>query len=69
MNRVILFIIGLLLSTIGFSFIIIYLNLLVMGYTFLEYLMYILKKVECIIFFIGYLFIIFSIFHRKRGTL
>ena len=57
---------GIILSTIGLTYIIIDLNLLIMGYTFFDYLKYIFTKFECLIFFIGYLFIIVSIYERKK---
>ena len=66
MYRLLTFIIGFILSVYGLSFIIIYLNLLTMGYTFIEYLGFIFKKIECITFFIGYFLIILSIFINKE---
>lgn len=66
MNRIIIFIIGLIMSTIGLSYIIIYLNVLAMGYSFVDYLNYIFTKVECIIFFIGYLLMFLSIYLKRR---
>ena len=55
MNRIILFILGLIMSSMGLSYIIMYLNLLVIGYSFIDYLIYIFTKLECIIFFVGFL--------------
>lgn len=66
MNRVVLFFIGLVMSVIGLSYIIIYLNLLVMDYNFIDYLNYIFTKLECIIFFIGYLLMLLSLYCKRR---
>ena len=66
MNRIIMFIIGLIMASIGLSYIIIYLNLLVIGYSFIDYLIYIFTKLECIIFFIGYMLILLSIIVKRR---
>jgi len=66
MNRFLVFIIGLLFAVIGLSYIIIYLNLLVMGYTFWDYLGYIFGKFECLSFFIGYVLILLSLFTKRR---
>jgi len=56
--RFFLLCLGVILSIIGLTYIIIYLNLLVMGYTFFDYLKYIFTKLECLSFFIGYILLI-----------
>ena len=66
MNRIIMFIIGLIMASIGLSYIIIYLNLLVIGYSFIDYLIYIFTKLECIIFFVGYILLLLSIVIKRR---
>jgi len=65
MYRGILFITGFFLSVIGFTFIITYLNLLTIGYTFFEYLSFIIKRIECIIAIVGIIFINISLY--KKG--
>lgn len=60
--RIFFFLLGFGLSVIGFTYVIGYLNLLTMGYTFLEYLAFVFKRSECIIAVIGFLLITFSIF-------
>ena len=52
------------LSVIGLSYIIIYLNLLIIDFSFIEYLQYILTKIECLLFFVGYITLIVLI---KKG--
>ncbi len=66
MNRIVIFLLGLTMSILGLSYIIIYLNLLVMDYSFSEYLKYIFTKIECVIFFIGYGLMIISIYFKRR---
>ena len=46
-------------------FIIIYLNLLKMNYTFIEYLIYILTHAECLIIFMGIILIVIS-FRKEK---
>lgn len=66
MVRVFRFILELVLTVIGFSYILIYLNLLVMGYSVKDYMYYIFSKIECIIFFIGYIAILIELYFRRR---
>ena len=47
--RIIFFLIGFGLSTIGFVFIISYLNLITIGYTLKEYVHFISSNIECLI--------------------
>lgn len=47
MGRFILFLIGFGLTVIGFVYIISYLNLLTLGYNFLEYVKFIISRIEC----------------------
>ena len=60
--RVFFFLLGFGFSVIGFTYIISYLNLLTMGYTFLEYLSFIFKRCECTIAIIGLIMITCTIF-------
>ena len=60
--RIFLFLLGFGLSVIGFTYIIGYLNLLTMGYSFFEYIIFISKRYECIIAIVGFLMITFAIF-------
>ena len=60
--RIITFIIGVLLNVIGLVCIIIYLNLLTNGYTFLEYVNFIIRRIECISLLIGIILIFLSIY-------
>lgn len=60
--RIFFFLLGFGLSVIGFVYILSYLNLLTMGYTFIEYLTFIFKRFECIMAIIGVLMITCAIF-------
>lgn len=61
MIRVFFFLLGFGLMVIGCSFIILYLNLTTMGYNFLEYVNFIIRRVECYFSIIGFVIMILSI--------
>lgn len=60
--RIFFFLFGFGLSVIGFTYVVGYLNLLTIGYTFLEYLIFISKRSECLMALLGILIIIYTIF-------
>ena len=62
MIKIFIFLIGFGFSIIGFTYIISYLNLLSLGYNFLEYVKFITSKPICIIGPLGIIIIFFSIF-------
>jgi len=62
-----LFLTGIMCSAFSLSFILIYMNLLNMGYSFKEYVYFIFSRFECINFFIGILLIVISL-RRKEKT-
>lgn len=64
MKTIILYILGILLSIGGLFFIIINLNLLIIGYSFWKYVKFIISNVECLLLFIG---IIILIYVYERG--
>ena len=53
MVKIIMLIIGILLTSISILFIILYTNLMVMGYSFLDYVKVISSRVECLIGLLG----------------
>lgn len=57
MLRTFIFLIGFGFMVIGLTYIITYLNLLSMGYSFLEYFNFILKRSECLITLIGFVLV------------
>ena len=62
--RIILFLVGFGFSIIGFIYIICYLNYLTIGYSFVEYLILIMTRIECLLAIIGLLFISIAIFMK-----
>lgn len=69
--RVVFFLIGFGLMTIGCSYIITYLNLFSFGYTLEEYLKYVLTRYECYYSVIGLLLITITIYYKgeKRNDI
>lgn len=64
--RCFVFFSGVILTSIGLAFIIIYLNLLNMGYSFSLYVNFIIRKWECLLFIFGIFLIFISVFKRKE---
>lgn len=62
MFRVFLFLVGFSFMLLGFSTIVLYINLLSFGYTFKEYVIFIIKSSEFIFLIIGFIIINISIF-------
>ncbi|MEG0994570.1 MAG: hypothetical protein RR359_04995 [Bacilli bacterium] len=63
-NKTFFFLFGFGLMIIGFTYIILYANLLTMGYSFFTYLLFISKRLECLYVIIGFIIINLSI---KKG--
>ena len=63
--KVFLFILGFLLMLIGFTTIILYMNLLGFGYNFKEYIDFILKLKEFYYIIIGFILVNASVFKRR----
>jgi len=59
--KVFLFLIGFGLTTIGSVYIICYLNLFSIGYNFLQYVNFIIRRVECLNAVIGVIIMILSL--------
>ena len=49
---------------LGFSFIVLYMNLFAFGYSILEYLEFVITRIECLIFFIGLLIFILLLWKK-----
>ncbi len=60
-----MFLVGIMLSSYSCMFIIIYLNLLKMGYTFIGYTKYISSKIECLLLIPGIILLIVSLRNIK----
>ena len=61
MVRVFFFSMGFGFTVIGFSFIILYLNLTTMGYNFINYVNFIIRRVECYYSIIGIVIMLLSL--------
>jgi len=59
--KLFLFLFGFGLSVISLTYIIIYLNLLTMGYNFFDYVKFIIRRIECINLFLGLLLVFISL--------
>ena len=64
MGNFILLASGIFLAGLGLFFIFLYSNLLVSGYSFLEFVYFIIRSIYCDLFFVG-LFLIFIRLRRK----
>ena len=60
---------GSIISSIGLMFIILYTNLLTMGYSFLDFVKFISKRIECLFFILGILLIILSFERSIKNVL
>lgn len=63
MNRIFFFLLGFGLTVIGFVYIIGYLNLLTIGYNFIQYVNFIIRRIECLYSIIGILIMIITIYY------
>ena len=63
-GRILIFVIGFLLMIVGFSYIILYTNLISFGYTVAEYLSYLVTRYECYFTIIGLILVLISIFGK-----
>ena len=66
--RIFMFLVGFGLSIIGFVYIISYLNLLDVGYNFLYYVNFIIRRIECLYAPIGILIVFLSLYMPKGGN-
>jgi len=60
MMRIFFFLVGFALMVIGFAFIILYLNLLTIGYNFSVYVNFITRRIECYYTIIGFVIILLT---------
>ena len=59
--KILLFLIGFGLTTIGFVYIICYLNLFSIGYNFFEYVNFIIRRIECLNALFGIIIMLISL--------
>jgi len=65
MFRILSFLIGIILMSIGLFFIFIYLNLFTLGYSFFEFVKFIIIRIEVLSFFIGIIFVYLAVRKEK----
>ena len=68
MVKIFLFLIAFGLTVAGFTYMIMYLNLLSMGYNLADYFSFIIKRSECLMGFIGFIIISLFIFWREDNN-
>ena len=61
MGRFFIFLLGFGFMIIGFTYIITYMNLISMGYSYLQYLAFIFSRIECLFAVIGFILVSFII--------
>lgn len=61
LKKIVLFSLGINICSISLMYIIIYLNLLKMGYSFIDYIKFILTRIECLSLIIGIILIKISL--------
>lgn len=69
MIRLFFFLVGFGLTVIGLVYIISYLNLLSIGYNFLEYVHYILRSIECINAPVGVIIMFFALYKGEKNDI
>lgn len=65
MKKIIILGIGILFLAISTFFMILYLNVFTFGYSFLDYVHFINRKIECLLFYIGFILIVVGL--KKKG--
>lgn len=66
--RIFFFLLGFGLTVIGFIYIISYMNLLSLGYNFLDYVKFIISRIECLYALFGIIIIILTIYIKGDKT-
>lgn len=64
-TRILIMLVAFFFMVIGLTYMIIYINLFTFGYTIKEYLMFIILKPECYLFFISFFIELLCIFTWK----
>ena len=67
MTRIFFFLVGFALMVLGLSFIILYLNLLTLGYNYSFYVYFISRRIECYYPLIGFIIVLLTIKGDKKS--
>lgn len=63
--KILMFIIGFTMCSLSLTFLFLYLNILNLGYSFIEFINFIIKKWELYLFFVGIILMIISLRKEK----
>ncbi len=66
MTRIFFFLLGFGLMIVGFTYIILYMNLMTIGYNFNFYVNFIIRRIECYYSVIGFLIMVLSMVKKER---
>ena len=69
MIRLFFFLVGFGLTVVGLVYIISYLNLLSIGYNFLEYVHYVIRHIECINAPVGVIIMFFALYKGEKNDI
>lgn len=69
LSRIFFFLLGFGLMIVGFTYIILYLNLLTIGYNLNEYVNFIIRRFECYFSVIGFIIILITLFKGGKYEL
>ena len=69
MYKFLIFLLGILFTSIGLFFLILYLNLFAMGYSFFEFVNFIIRRFECWLFLLGLIMLVFSLGRSLKNEL
>ena len=69
MTKLFFYTIGIILSIIGLIYIISYLNLISLGYNFLEYVHYVIRHIECLNALIGIIIMFLALYKGEKNDI
>ena len=64
-----MFIIGFILSSLSLTFLLLYINVLNIGYSFLDFINFIIRKWELYLFFVGIILMVISLRKEKNNDI
>lgn len=67
LSKIVLFVMGVLFCSLSLSFIVLYINMINLGYSFFEFVNFIIRRWECYLFVVGVILIIFSFKKGKQS--
>lgn len=67
--KILMFLIGFILSSLSLTFIILYLNIINLGYTFISFVNFIIRRWEFYLLFVGIILMILSLRKDKKNDI